>query len=107
MPLYLGEGFSTSASIGKAVVAIQNYQIKVPTNIYCGNAAMFVNGRTSVASLLLSIGSTLSGLTDSHSDSRYNSASAAHLCGQSPVFGGIGVKVPTFSQLDLVKLISL
>lgn len=101
-PVYLGEGYDNSVSIGEAVIVIQNYQKKMPTGMYCGGEPFYINGRNPLAPLLMSVGASLAGLSHSHADSRYTSVSSAHLCGQSPVFSGAGVVTPTFSELDLV-----
>ena len=105
IPIYLGEGYDVSVSIGEAVIVIQNSQRKIPTGMYCTGKPFYMSGKNPLAPLLMSVGAGLAGLSHSHSDSRYTSASSAHLCGQSPVFSGVGVVTPTFSELDLVHLL--
>lgn len=102
-PLWLGEDFTTGVSIGEAVFVVQNAQTEMRTGLYCGWNPIFSNGRNPIAPLLLSIATSLTGLTDSHTDSQLKEVSTAPLCGQSPVFLGLGVSRPSYSMLDVVS----
>lgn len=103
--MYLGREYATSVSVVEAVLVIQNSQREIEMGMYCGTSAATFDGRNPLAPLLMSVGSSITGLTHSNAGTRQASAASVHLCGQSPVFSGVDVSRPSFSDLDMVRCI--
>jgi hypothetical protein len=63
-PVFLSEQLSTAVSIGSVVIAIQNGQLKMRTGYYCGGHLQTMNGRNPLASILMNIGGSIVGFSE-------------------------------------------